>query len=78
MSARLNLKVDSDIPDMLSEVAGGERKRGEYISTLVRNLYQNKNAETVTLDRLQVTIDGLIAQHKHLSNRVDRLEGAPR
>lgn len=74
MSIRLNLSVDDDIPDKLSALAGGERKRGEYLSELVRTLHQSRHTEGVTVERLQVQIDGLIAQVKHLEGRLSRSE----
>ena len=74
MSIRLNLSVEDDIPDKLSALAGGERKRGEYLSELVRNLYQSRQVEGITAERQQVMIDGLLAQVKHLEGRLSRTE----
>ena len=31
-TARLNLTVDTDIPDLLTILADGERKRGQFLS----------------------------------------------
>ena len=36
---RLNLTVEADIPDMLTELADSERWRGAYVSKLVREVY---------------------------------------
>ena len=36
MSERLNLIVDDGISAMMAELADGERKRGQWITSLVR------------------------------------------
>jgi len=36
--ARLNVTVDDDVPGILADFAGGERKLGAYISKLVHSV----------------------------------------
>ena len=44
MGERLNLAVDDGIGDLLTQLAGGERKRGQYLSDLVRGLAQTQRS----------------------------------
>lgn len=59
MAERLNLSVDDDIPDLLSRMAGGERKRGEYLSKLVKGMAQHQGISGEDLLVLGLTIRGL-------------------
>jgi hypothetical protein len=69
---RVNLMVDTEVVEMLDEMAGSERKRGQYISQLVRNAYaaQRHNTELRTMDveALRLTVIGL-------AGRVAAVEG---
>ena len=38
-TARLTLSVGEEIPSMLAELAGGEKKMGRYITDLLKSIY---------------------------------------
>ncbi len=63
VSRRANLMLDSDVLEMLDELAEGERKRGQYISQLIRNAYAAKRAapdvRPMDLDALRLMVQGL-------------------
>lgn len=76
-STRINLIVGEDIPDKLSELAGGGRKRGEYLTQLVRAIYAGQQEVSAGSDfeQLRLGFAGLIGKQKELEGRVLRLEG---
>lgn len=69
---RVNLMLDSDVVELLDDLAGSERKRGLYISNLIRTAYagQRSNADIRTMDveSLRLTVLGL-------NGRVQAVEG---
>lgn len=74
--ARLNLTVAEDVPDLLTELAGGERKRGDYLTDLVRELAQREDAppeEVIEGLRLQVVgLAGLVGELDRRLKAVER------
>jgi len=76
VAARLNLTVEDDIPAKLSELAGGERKRGEFITRLVRQLYEeSRTGQTgADLEGLRLQVLGLAGQVRSLEGRIIKLE----
>ena len=60
---RVNLMLDTDVIDWLDSLAGGERKRGQYISQLIRNAWAARQAapdvRTMNLDALRLMVQGL-------------------
>lgn len=74
MSDRLNLMVDDGVGDMLTTLAGGERKRGEYLSALVRGLYETRAQAGLPLETLQYAVQGHSGQLLSLHGRVVALE----
>lgn len=75
MSERLNLLVDDGIGAMLTELAEGERKRGQWISTIVRSVYEQRQQIAVSdLEQMKVSFTGLIGTTRALENRVSGLE----
>ena len=60
---RVNLMLDADVTDMLDALAEGERKRGQYISQLIRNAYAAKQSapdvRTMDVDALRLMVQGL-------------------
>jgi hypothetical protein len=76
MTKRLAIYVEDDIPDMLLELAEGPRKQGEFISGLVRSVWQNQQVgHSATLDSLRLQMVGLIAEIHELKGRLVVVEG---
>ena len=73
---RMNLTVDDDIPDKLSALAGSERKRGAYLSEIVRQLYNGHLQETKgdDLESLRLSLAGLAGKVKDLDVRLSTVE----
>ena len=75
---RLNLAVDADVIDLLDGLAGGERKRGGYLSQLIRITHaaQKHNADVMTMDveSLRLTILGLAGRLKAVEGEMVRLQ----
>lgn len=42
MAVRLNIHVEDDIPDMLAELAGSQKKMGQYLSSLIRQIHASQ------------------------------------
>ena len=70
--ARLNLFLDEDAAQALEEMAGGERKRSEYLNNLLRTTYAARKASsdirTMDVEALRLTVIGL-------AGRVQAVEG---
>ena len=73
---RLNLLVEDEIPAMLTELAGGERKRGEKVSELVRSLYAARSRQPAAsqADRIEHELAGVAGRIRELDGRVTALE----
>ncbi|MFN8493986.1 MAG: hypothetical protein U0350_40685 [Caldilineaceae bacterium] len=69
---RCNLMLDSDVVEMLDELSGSERKRGLWISNMIRTAYaaQRSNVDIRTMD-----IEGLRLTVLGLAGRVQTVEG---
>jgi len=50
MSVRLNLIIDDDAPAMLTTLAKSERKRGEWVSGVVRAAYEARGKGSESTD----------------------------
>lgn len=75
MSERLNLIVDDGIGDVLTQLAGGERKRGEWISKLAKvMLEQERTAQATDLEQLRYAFAGLTGQVKLMEGRLIGME----
>ena len=74
---RMNLTVEDGVPAMLAEMAGGERKRGEYLSRVVRQLYAGHLEITKgdDLESLKLTQAGLAVKVRGLEVRLSVVEG---
>lgn len=69
---RCNLTLDSDVIEMLDELAGSERKRGLWISDMIRTTYaaHRNNADVRTMD-----VEGLRLTVLGLAGRLQAVEG---
>jgi hypothetical protein len=75
MVERLNLTVDDGVSQMLTELAEGERKRGQWLTNLVRSMYEQKQQIAVSdFEQVKVGFTGLVATSNALESRVARLE----
>ena len=73
---RINLVVGADIPDKLTALAGGERKRGDYITGLIRAVYAGEFEVTAgsDLEQVRLTITGLAAKQMGIESRLLTVE----
>jgi len=72
---RLNLIVDVGIPELLTQLAGGERKRGQWISRMVEAMHEQEDVALGSdVDVLRLGLGGLAGQVKGIDARVMRLE----
>lgn len=75
MAERLNLAVEEGIGDLLTELAGGERKRGQYLSDLVRGMRnQTEVAAGSDFEALRLSHAGLVGQVRQNEGRLLILE----
>ena len=76
MPKRLNLTVADDIPDKLTALAGGERKRGQYLTDLIRATYdvQATTQTGLDLEGLRLQLLGLAGQVQALESRITQME----
>ncbi len=76
MTTRLNLSVADDIPEKLAALAGGERKRGQFLTNLIRSLYdaQATTQEGMDIEALRLQVLGLAGQVKALEARLAQVE----
>jgi hypothetical protein len=75
-TTRINYIVGADIPDKLTRLAGGERRRGEYMTKLIRSLY---NAEEqahagADLETVKLTLNGVASEQLLIRGRLLKLE----
>lgn len=75
-TTRINLVVGADIPDKLTELAGGERKRGEYLTGLIRAMHAGERAATAGADieQIKLLLTGLAAKSLTQENRLAVVE----
>lgn len=73
---RMNLNVEADIPGMLAAVAGGQRRMGEYLTRLIRQIHagQAQVGEPGELELLTSATRHLAAKVKEVEARLTLLE----
>lgn len=75
MAERLNLAVDDGVGKLMTALAGGERRRGTWLSDLVRVLAEQGSQETVSsLEMTDLKLKGMFSDVKELQQRVSRVE----
>lgn len=74
MSERLNLAVEDGIGDMLSTLAGGERKRGQYLSDLIRGMAKVTGKPAMDTVTMEFALRGLAGQVQTVEGRLAMLE----
>ena len=75
-SVRANFVLGADIPDKLTALAGGERKRGEYLTKLIRSLYsaEEQGNAGADLETVKLTVMGLASKQLMVEGRLMKLE----
>jgi hypothetical protein len=73
MAERLNLVVDEGVGALLTELAGGERRRGQYLSMLVRGLIMADDLATGAITPA-FAVKGLASRVAGLEGRLEAAE----
>lgn len=73
---RLNLSVDEGIGDLLSKLAGGERKRGDYLSQLLRSIDESQGVDVTRMDieALRLMVQGMGGRLKAIEGELIRVQ----
>lgn len=86
-TTRMNLVVEEDIPEILATLAGGERKRGEYLTQLVRDIADGKYIlrseadeliEAARLDAYDEAMEKVAAYRREIDDRLSVIEDRQR
>ena len=70
MTERVTLLLDDGIDDLLVELAGSQRKRGQYVSELVRIAWAARETQDQPVD-----VQALALGLKIVERRLDHVEG---
>ena len=73
---RLNLSVDEGVGDLLTKLAGGERKRGDYLSQLLRSIDESEGSDVTGLDieSLRLMVQGMGGRLKSMEGELMRVQ----
>lgn len=75
MSERVSLTIEDGIGKMLTQLAGSERKRGQWLSGMVRAMYEaEQQAQASDVEQLKFALSGVIGQQKQLEGRMLQME----
>lgn len=76
MGERITVMLDDGCSEILQRLAGSSRKQGEYLSGILRGLWENQKAmqQGLDLESLRYQILGVAGEQHDLANRVFRLE----
>lgn len=75
MAERLNLTVEDGVGEMLAALAGGERRRGQWLSDLVQAMHtQQETSIGNDLETMKFAVAGLAGQQKMIEARLLRVE----
>lgn len=74
MAERLNLLVEDGVGDLLTKLAGGERKRGQYLSELLTGMAATDAPAGLDVALLQMAVQGLAGQMRTVEGRVAVME----
>lgn len=71
----MTITVPSDIPALFAEIAGGERKKGEWLTSTLRSIKSGQSVPGANdIDTLQLQIVGLLAKVNALETKVNGLQ----
>ena len=75
-TVRINLVVGADIPAKLTALAGGERKRGDYLTQLMRAVHAGELEVTTgaDLEQIRLILTGLAAKQLAIESRLLTVE----
>ena len=71
---RLNLSVDEGIGNLLNKLAKGERKRGDYLSQLLRSIDEGEDVIGLDVESLRLMVQGMGGRLKTLEGEMMRLQ----
>lgn len=73
---RLNLSVEDGIGDLMTELAGGSRQRGAWLSQIVKQMHQGKElvGDSGNMEILQAAMANIAGRMNELEGRVSELE----
>lgn len=74
MSERLNMQVDDGIGALLTTLAGGERKKGAYLSELIRGISAAQGTPGADVRLLFNAVMGVTSQIAGIDGRLAVLE----
>ncbi len=75
MTERINLNVEDGVADLMSRLAGGTRKRGQWLSSLVIAMAETEaQAQSSDVEQIKMALAGMIGQQKQTEGRVIALE----
>lgn len=76
MGERITVMLDDGCSEILQQLAGSSRKQGEYLSGILRGLWENQKAMQTGLDAeaLRYQILGVAGEQQELKGRVLRIE----
>lgn len=68
--------VGADIPDKLTQLAKGERKRGDYLTVLIRAVFAGEFEVTAgsDLEQMRLALTGLAAKQMGVESRLLTVE----
>ena len=71
---RLNLSVDDGIGDLLNKLAKGERKRGDYLSNLLRSVDAGEDVIGLDVESLRLMVQGMGGRLKSVEGELMRMQ----
>lgn len=71
---RLNLSVDEGIGELLNKLAKGERKRGDYLSQLLRSIDEGQDVTGMDIESLRLMVQGIGGRLKSVEGEVMRIQ----
>ena len=71
---RLNLSVDEGIGELLNKLAKGERKRGDYLSQLLRSIDAGEDVTGLDVESLRLMVQGMGGRLKSLEGELMRVQ----
>ena len=79
MTERINLNVEDGVADLMSRLAGGTRKRGQWLSDLVIAMHETQSQAAVSdVEQIKMALAGMIGQQKQTEHKVGEPKAAGR